>query len=482
MSIKKDLANGVLYTSIAKYSNIIIGLVIASVLARLLTPADFGVVGIATVLITFFNLIGDIGIGPAIIQRQNLTNDDLKSIHSLTIYVGLLLGGIFFLVAPLIAKFYEDNTLITVCQLLSLDIFFTCCNIVPLNLQYKHKKFKAVAIVTLSVRITTGIASIIYAFKGGGVYALVLSSLLSTFLLALIYNSIAKIPFSFVIQRESINKIKSFSIFQFLFNLINYFSRNLDKLLIGRYIGMSQLGYYDKSYRLMMMPLQNITFVITPVLLPIFSELQADQSNISKKYLKLLNGLSCISFPLAALLFFCGKELMLLIFGSQWGPAVLPFKILSFTVAFQILTSTSGSIYQAVNATKQLFISGCWGAFFMVSSFIITIWGWHTVEAVCYGYLVAQIANTIQTFYLLFRTVKQPIFSLIKILVKPFVISCILWGLLFVVNYLTISYSLILSLVIKVFVGIVSTIALIHLSGEYNMVEFSKNMLNRKRK
>ena len=102
MSLKKDFLSGVFYSALAKYSGILISLVVASILARLLTPEEFGVVGVATVLSAFVNILGDIGIGPAVIQNNTLTENDLKSIHAFTTYLGLLLGALFFLVLLLL--------------------------------------------------------------------------------------------------------------------------------------------------------------------------------------------------------------------------------------------------------------------------------------------------------------------------------------------------------------------------------------------
>lgn len=117
-------------------------MVVSSILARLLTPKEFGIVGVATVIIAFFNILGDIGIGPAIIQNKQLTDRDLRSIHAFTSYVGIVLGGLFFIAADVIAYIYQDDSLINICRWLSLSIIFTCWGIVPLNLHYKSKKFK----------------------------------------------------------------------------------------------------------------------------------------------------------------------------------------------------------------------------------------------------------------------------------------------------------------------------------------------------
>ena len=313
-STKKELASGVLYTTIAKYSSMVVQFIVSAILARLLTPSDYGVVAIATVFIIFFNILSDIGIGPAIIQFKDLDRHDISHIFSFTTYVGVFMCGLFFSSSWLIAHYYKNETLIPVCQWLSLTILFSCLNIVPQNLQYKRKRFKFTAIVSLSVNIFTAIIAICLAYWGLGVYTLVFQQISSVFIIFVVYYLQDKLPFVFKIDWAPLKRISSFSIYQFLFNFINYFSRNLDKLLVGRFIGVAPLGQYEKSYRLMLMPLQNITNVITPVMQPIFSHFQNDLHEMAEKYKEIFTFLCCIGFPLSILLFFSGKELILLIF------------------------------------------------------------------------------------------------------------------------------------------------------------------------
>lgn len=471
-SPKKELASGVFYIAVAKYSGILVQLIITAVLARLLAPSDFGIVAVATVIIAFFNILSDIGIGPAIIQKKDLTIEDYNYIYSFTLYVGIGVSFIFFFLSWPISTYYNSPMLIGICQSLSIVLFFRCLSIVPQNLQYKQKCFKFTAFTTLAVQIVSGVASIFAALLGMGLYSLILSQVLSTVFTFIIFYYKEKLKFHFKIRKQSLQKIMSFSVYQFLFNFINYFSRNLDKLMIGRFIGMDALGYYEKSYRLMMLPLSNITFVITPVMQPIFSNFQNNLNEMARNYVKVLRILSFISFPLSVLLFFGAEELIILFFGEQWNDAIEPFKILSLTVAFQILTSTSGSIYQSANATKQLFISGCWCAFFMILSFFVTIWCWGTIKAVAYGFLIAQLFNSAQCFYYLFRTLKYPLINLLRILIQPILIAIIISIIMLLFNFYTSFNNLFLMLILKSIITVLITCSAIQFWGVFDIREW----------
>ena len=122
-SIQKELASGIIYTAISKYSGIIISLAVAGVLARLIDPEEFGVVAIATVIISFFSIFSDLGIAPAIIQNKHLTEDKLNDIFSFTLWTGIGISILFFLSSWPISLFYKQSSLLSICHLLSFNLF-----------------------------------------------------------------------------------------------------------------------------------------------------------------------------------------------------------------------------------------------------------------------------------------------------------------------------------------------------------------------
>ena len=145
-NIKSQLFSGVFYTALAKYSGVVISLVVAGILARLLSPDDFGIVAVATVIIAFFNLLTDMGVSPAIVQHKSLTKDDLSDIFSFTIWTGIGISILFFASSWIIADYYQSDTLRILCQLLSVNLFFASATIVPGAMFYRNKEFKFIAI------------------------------------------------------------------------------------------------------------------------------------------------------------------------------------------------------------------------------------------------------------------------------------------------------------------------------------------------
>ena len=478
VSIKQQMLSGVFYTAVAKYSSIIISLIVMAVLARLLHPDDFGVIAVATVIINFFNIFTNIGFSSAIIQNKELTSRDINNIYMFTIWLGILLSILFFLSAWSIASYYNDERLISICQLLSISLFFSAIAIVPNTLFYKNKKFKFIAYRTFLIHLIIGIFSIIAALSGVGLYTLIIQPILSSILIFCV--SLKKYPqkIQWVIGIKSVKKIWNYSIYQFLFNVVNYFTRNLDKLLIGKYMGMNPLGYYEKSYRLMMLPLQNITYVITPVMHPILSDYQNDMKKLAYSHERITRLLAFIGFPLSLALFFCSEELVLCIFGNQWLPSIPVFKILSLTVGIQLVLSSSGPFYQAGNDTRGLLICGIFSAMVSVCAILIGIFYFDSLEATAWCILIAFCLNFIQCYWQLYHFMfRRNLSFFYHQLISPITLSFIIGCILYFTSLLIGECNLIMSLSLKSILSLLIWGIYIQFTQEYDIASKIKNIL-----
>ena len=455
-NIKQQLFSGVFYTAIAKYSGIIISLVVAGILARLLSPDDFGIVAIATVIISFFAIFTDMGLSPAIIQNKALTQDDLTNIYSFTFWTGIAVALLFFIASWPISAYYDSPILRTLCQLLSINLFFASVNIVPGALFYKNKEFKFIAIRSFVIQITAGTGAVIAALSGAGLYALLITPIVSSILIYII--SFHRYPqhLRMTLGLSSIRKIFSYSVYQFLFNVICYFSRNLDKLLIGKHMGMSDLGYYEKSYRLMMLPLQNITQVVTPVMHPIFSDFQDDKMKLATSYERIIRFLAFIGLPLSVLLFFTAEEVTLIIFGNQWLPSVAVFRILALSVGIQIILSSSGSIFQAAGDTRSLFICGLFSSTLNVAGIVLGIFYFGTLTAIAGCIVTTFTINFVQCYWQMYRvTFRRNLRPLVRQLISPLAVSGLMVLALIPVQYAMEGMNIFVTIIAK---GIISFI------------------------
>lgn len=370
--LKNSLIKGVYYTSIAKYAGLVISIFITSILARILTPSDFGVVAISTVFINFFSTLTTIGISPAIIQNKSIENNDLCSINTFTWVISFVITGLYILFVPIISDFYEEKELNTILLLLSINIFFSIVAIVPNAMLLKEKRFKFIAVRTFVIQFVLGVISVVAAYNGLGIYSLVINPIGSSLLLFVTSYKAYPVKWN-RIQRQSIKKILSFSLYQMVFNCIYLCYRNVDKMLIGKFWNVSILGYYEKSYRLMMLPLENVSSVISPVLHPLLSDYQNNPQYLWEVYKKMLSFLCEFSFIVSVSLYFLADFIILALYGIQWEAAIPIFKILSLSICFQLLQAPIGAILQAANAVNILVYSSIWILLLMIGGLGIAV-------------------------------------------------------------------------------------------------------------
>jgi PST family polysaccharide transporter len=481
-SIRKSISSGIFFTAATRYSGVLISISIGAVLARLITPSEFGLVALVTVFVTFFNLLSDFGIGPAVVQNQSLSNRDIQSIFLLSILVGIFLSASFFFASHIIAIFYNEPELIPISRLLALSVLFYSLQTVPKALYLKSLKFKQIGIITISIQFFSSVIAIILAFKGFSYYALVVQSILVAGISMVTFYIVAPIKFKLTLRKESVHKIFRFSSFQFMFNFINYFSRNLDNILIGKYFIPSALGYYDKSYLLMSMPVNNLTRVITPVLMPVLSKHHQDKELVFNVYLKVIKILATIGFPLSVYLFFTASEIINIVFGPQWGESIPVFKVLALSVGLQMILSSTGSIFQAVNRTDLMFYGGLLTAIFMVLGICYGVFIEKNLVSVGYGLLIAFSINFFIWLYLLISSaLKQSFLQFLKKFFFPFLISCGIGIVLFIESNFHYS-SFLLSFFVKSFLtGLTFTLIFIIKSENRNLLKNYLMIFLRKR-
>lgn len=460
MSFKKELISGTAYTAISKYLSLFISLGVSAILSRILTPDDYGVIAVAMILIGFITLLTGTGMGPAIIQDRTLNENNIINIFSFTAYLSVISALVFAGCAPLVAYIYGDQQLLPLCLLLSLNLLFSLLNIVPNALLFKEKRFKYIATRTIVVQISLGIISVIAAYCGAGIYALLINPILGSILLFLISYLCYKTPLRFRFEFEPVKRILPFSIYQISFNLINYFYRNIDKLLIGKYIGLNQLGYYEKSYRLMMMPLENVSNVINPVLHPLLCEHQDNPSFIFNQYKKVTRYFAYFGFLISSYCFFCAHELIIIIFGPQWEESVGVFRIFSLSIGIQLVQSAVGSIFQSTGHVKQMLYAGICALIIMLGAIIVGIKTGSLDLLSIYVVIAFYIIFVVYHYFLVTRVMHENLSNFISTLCRPIISSAILAFLLYTTQTLVNTESLIISFILKTIITLIAVITM----------------------
>lgn len=479
---RQNFKRGLFWTALDKYSAQIIGIGISMVLARLLTPYDYGIVATASVIINFLSIFTSIGIGPAVIQKKDLSNEDINHIFTFTVIIGLICGGICYGSSWLVAYYYKNQVLVPVLQILAIGVFLSAINMVPAAQMAKHLRFREMATRNLAFQIFFGLIGVVAAFNGAGVYSLIIPPILTSIGTFLYNNHFYPVQLRLHFSLVPIRKIFSFSSYLFLFELFTYFSRNIDKVIVGRYISENALGYYEKSYRLMQLPLQNITAVIYPVLQPMLSEFQENPKVIGDKFTRIISTISLLGFPLSVILYFCASEIITVMFGNQWAPAIPTFRILAISVPFLLIHYPTGPVFLACNASKRLFFTGIVNTCITISGFLIASFIYRTIEMIAVAWTITIFFNMLNTYIQLYRNVLHTsIVNVFRHLIHPIVCATLLVFVFIGYDYLSLKITGFLDLCVKGCIGIILSLMFYNLSGDINLHDMISNLRNKLR-
>lgn len=405
--------NSQLYKAISKsmmgrYTVYAANLLSMMILARLFTPEIFGTVASITVFFLFFQLMAEAGLGPAIINIDKLSLDDRNGLFGLTLLTGIILGLIFFLLSPMFLSFYKLPRVDEVVPYIATSLVFFSASILPNAFLLRQQEFFSIARAGLCAEIGSSIISIVLVYFIDPLHALAAKSACSAGIsFSILYFISGKTEFGRPLIGSKFSAIKpllSFSLYQFGFNFINYFSRNFDNILVGKYFGANSLGVYDKAYQLMRYPLMLLTFSMTPAIQPVIRQYANNKKKVEQIHQDFTFKLS-IAGAIAGLALFLLSDLIVeLMLGPQWESVVPIIKILAIAIPVQVVLSTIGSFFQGLHRADLLFYSGAISSIVMVS---FICWGvyQHDMIKLSWALVVAFHINFLQSYYIMYTKI-----------------------------------------------------------------------------
>lgn len=378
------------------------------ILTRVFTPELFGIVAAVQVFYLFFQLVAEGGLGPAIIGLHELDTKDRDGIFGLTILIGAGLALAFLATGPFLAMFYGMPELPVVVPFIALGLMLNAWAILPTAQLQRQQSFLQLATGAVAAELAALALVLLAREHVSPLYAISLripAVALVNFMFA--YYFCGKTDF----ERprpgrrfSAINSLLKVSGYQLAFNILNFFSRNLDNVLVGRYLGAPLLGIYDRSYQLMRYPLQLLTFAMTPAIQPALRGHVNEPRFILKIHQDLTFKLSLLGIACAFGIYVFAKPMVLVAFGDQWLPSVPVIKLLALTIPVQVVLSTSGSFFQTFQRTDLLFKCGLFSAITNVLAIVLGV-SLGSLEHLCWALIVSFHINFFQAYYLLHKHV-----------------------------------------------------------------------------
>jgi len=424
MAPQNKIIKGLAWSSLAQTISQVCQFTITAVLAHLLSPSDFGLFGMVTVFTGFATIVGELGIGGAIIQSQRIDECHYSSVFWFNVVIGLSLTVIFVLIAPLIARFYERPEIIPILTIVSLNFFLSSFTIIQQAVLMKAMDFKSLALRDIFAVTCSGTLGILSASRGYGVWSLVIQLLAYTATNNLLLWISSEWRPKWIFSFTSIKEIFPFSAHVTGFQLVNYFARNMDYLLIGKVLGSEALGYYTLAYKLMMFPLQNITWIVNKVMFPALSKMQEEMVRFRRNYLYMVKSVALLSFPIMAYLFVIAPDIIQLVYGSNWKVAIPLVRIFCFCGMVQSITSLGGTIYLAKGRADLQFKMSLISTFMLLIVLYIAVY--NGIEAVAFAYTSFYLIWANISIFVVAKLISQNILKIYKIASVPFMFSIVL--------------------------------------------------------
>lgn len=425
MALLTTAVSAVKWSSVSQFGRQIVQLVTTAILARTLLPSDFGLMGMAMVVIGFLNVFRDMGTSSALIQRKDISNNLLSSVFWLNIGFGCLVSLVVYFLAPLLADFYSEQRLVPMLEVLSVSFLISSMSISHQAVLERNMEFSKLAKVEIIATSAGAITGIVLALLGLGVWSLVFqavsTAIVSSVLLTFVFSD-WRPRFFFGLQETKM--ISRFSLNLSGFNIANYFVRNAPYLLIGKYLGAQDLGYYSLAYRLMLYPLQNITAVVSRVMFPLYSKIGDDNARIQRGYLKVTQAIAFITFPMMLGMMAVSRYFVLSIFGEQWLPVSTLVIILAPIGLIQSIDATTGSLYQSKGRTDWMLRWGVFSGVIAVAALVLGLkWG---ILGVAIGYLVATAIWTYPGLAIPLKLIEMRVKTLMRGLYRPLLCSILM--------------------------------------------------------
>jgi O-antigen/teichoic acid export membrane protein len=368
---------GMLWTFSGTGVQALVQLLALMALGRLLSPAEFGLMGAATVVVAFSQVISHVGVGPAIVQRRDLEPAHIRSAFTISAVLGLILGALVWSGAPAIAAFYRMPELEPVIRGIALLFPVDAFSTVGKSLLMRELRFRLyVALDVGSYVVGYAVVAVLLAWQGYGVWALVAGSLTEVTLRAVAMYGATRHSVRPSLNLKASRELLSFGFGHSLAQIALVVSQQGDNLVVGRWLGPAALGIYGRAYNLMVLPATTFGRIVNRVLFPVMSQVQNERARLANGYERALAIVALISLPVSATLWVVAPEFIPALLGPQWTAVVLPFRLFTCGLFFRMSSKVSDACTKAAGAVyPRALIQGIYAVMVVLAALGGQRWG-----------------------------------------------------------------------------------------------------------
>jgi O-antigen/teichoic acid export membrane protein len=403
-SLDRSLVSGIAWTGGTKWATQILSWSATLVVARILSPADYGLMGMATVYLGLVLLINEFGLTTAILRYRDLTEDQIARVGGFSVMVGLLLAGLSVTISPLIARFYGEPAVAKIIAILSVNFIFGSLGVLPRSLLARDLAYRRLAMIDGLTNLAQMLTMLGFAIGGFRYMALVFGSLVGSGCGALLALKWRRHRLAWPGSLESIGETLHVGWHMVVGRVAWYSYNSADFAVVGRVLGKQALGGYTLGWEIATMPVERISSLVSAVTPGIFSAVQHDIAALRRYFLGVVEGLAYITLPAAAGLALIAGEFVPVVLGKQWLGAIVPLRLLAVYGGVRSIDTVTPQVLIYTGNSRSAMQYSVIAAFVMPVLFIIgTHWGVGGVAAV---WIVAYPLVVSPAYRLAFRVLK----------------------------------------------------------------------------
>ncbi|HJY82393.1 MAG TPA: lipopolysaccharide biosynthesis protein [Candidatus Binatia bacterium] len=386
MNLVRTVVESAAWVAGAQWSTQCLQFGVSIVLAHLLSPRDYGLVSMSGTFIGFISLFANLGFGAALVERRNVDEDCICTAFWATAFVGAFVYVVAYLCASFVGNFYGAPRLIAIIRVVAVGLLITPLSDILNSLLSRRMAFRTVALIEVGCAMVSQTTALIAAVLGFGVWSVVFATLvLQSARLVSLFGAIRWVP-RLRFRRQSFLELFSFGGHLLGFQFLNYFVRNLDNVIIGKFLGSTALGYYDLAYQLTLKPMVLVSYTFTQPLFPVLASLKGNKLQAAETYRSVVVYISLLTFPVLAGLAAVAPEAVVCVLGEKWIPVVPVLRILCFAGVMNCIATTVGTVYMSQGRSDIMLKWIVAAAPFAAGAFFLGVrWG---IEGVALGYAI----------------------------------------------------------------------------------------------
>ncbi len=427
--LRQQAVKSVFWVGSTKSLGQIISLVATVYMMRILSPADYGLMGMALSYQAIMVVLYDMGVGVAVLQKPELTEEDMHSAFWFSTGIGIILFVLSWYAAILCGLFYTNDKVVPLIRVLALSTIFLAIQEVPFCVMARRFEFKRRGIAELTAGLICMSVSLILAICGFGVWSLILGQIAREFCLCVLILYFSNWKIRFCYRASSIRPLLRFGIPITGQSVLNYFNLSSDSVIIGRFLGKNALGYYQIAVSLAMMPIQKVIVMANKVVFPVFAKIQNDDEETRNYFYKVFQLISLFSLPIFFGLFSVSKEVVVLILSPKWLPGLFVLQVFCFIAIFRSYVGYFQIILKARGNAGAVFRYSLYSSIVLPIGFLVG--AYFGLSGVAVAWLICFPAMFIYLLWLVKKEINFSLKEMVNRIYHPLIASLLMTAFIF---------------------------------------------------